>query len=161
MLGKIFVLDFQQACLFLGYCLIHFLLSDLRLAFLVHLTTSYALTGKLATVRKNGSPHVAPVWFVLDEDNNYDVILTTWNKSIKGKNIIRNPRVGISVDDQKPSYSFIIINGIAQISEEPSDLLKWATKIAERYVGKDNAESYGKRNSVKGELLIRVNQDHW
>jgi nitroimidazol reductase NimA-like FMN-containing flavoprotein (pyridoxamine 5'-phosphate oxidase superfamily) len=31
-------------------------------------------TGKLATVRKNGSPHVAPVWFVLDEDNNYNVI---------------------------------------------------------------------------------------
>jgi PPOX class probable F420-dependent enzyme len=113
-------------------------------------------TGKLATVRKNGSPHVAPVWFVLDEDNNYDIILTTWNESIKGKNVIRDPRVSISVDDQKPPYSFVIINGIVQISEAPSDLLKWATKIAERYMGKDNAESYGKRNSVKGELLIRV-----
>jgi PPOX class probable F420-dependent enzyme len=113
-------------------------------------------TGKLATVRKNGSPHVAPVWFVLYEDNNYDIILTTWNESIKGKNVIRDPRVSISVDDQKPPYSFVIINGIVQISEEPSDLLKWATKIAERYMGKDNAESYGKRNSVKGELLIRV-----
>ena len=60
------------------------------------------------------------------------------------------------MDDQKPPYSFVIVNGIAQISEELSDLLKWATKIAEIYVGKDNAESYGKRNSVKGELLIRV-----
>ncbi len=60
------------------------------------------------------------------------------------------------MDDQKPPYSFVIVNGIAQISEEPSDLLKWATKIAERYMGRDNAESYGKRNSVKGELLIRV-----
>jgi nitroimidazol reductase NimA-like FMN-containing flavoprotein (pyridoxamine 5'-phosphate oxidase superfamily) len=31
-------------------------------------------TGKLATVRANGSPHVAPVWFVLDGD---DLVFTT------------------------------------------------------------------------------------
>ena len=113
-------------------------------------------TGKLATIRKGGTPHVAPVWFVLDKKNDDDIILTTWHESIKGRNIIRDPRVSISVDDQKPPYSFVIVNGIAQISEEPSELLKWATKIAERYMGKENAESYGKRNSVKGELLIRV-----
>ncbi|HEY9387897.1 MAG TPA: PPOX class F420-dependent oxidoreductase [Nitrososphaeraceae archaeon] len=113
-------------------------------------------TSKLATVRNNVSPHVAPIWIVLDEDSNDDIILTTWNESIKGKNIIRDSRVSISVDDQKPPYSFVIVNGIAQISEEPPNLLKWATRIAGRYMGKDNAESYGKRNSVKGELLIRV-----
>lgn len=84
----------------------------------------------MATIRKDGSPHVAPVWFVLDENSNDDIILTTWHESIKGKSIIRDP--SISVDDQKPPYSFVIVNGIAQISEEPSDLLKWATKIAER-----------------------------
>lgn len=110
----------------------------------------------MATVRNNVSPHVAPIWIVLDEDSNDDIILTTWNESIKGKNIIRDSRVSISVDDQKPPYSFVIVNGIAQISEEPPNLLKWATRIAGRYMGKDNAESYGKRNSVKGELLIRV-----
>ena len=120
--------------------------------FLVHGT----FTGKLATVRKDGTPHVAPVWFVLDENSNDDIILTTSHESVKGKCIIRDPRVSISVDDQKTPYSFVIVNGIAQISEESSDLLKWATKIAERYMGRDNAESYGKRNSVKGELLIRV-----
>jgi PPOX class probable F420-dependent enzyme len=114
-------------------------------------------TGKLATTRKDVSPHVAPVWFVLDEDsNNTDIILTTWHESLKAKNIIRDPRASISVDDQTPPYSFVIINGVAEISEEPNDLLKWATKIAERYVGPDKAEAYGRRNSVKGELLIRV-----
>ena len=112
-------------------------------------------TGKLATVRKDGSPHVAPIWFVV-EDNNDDIILTTGRESLKGKDIQRDPRVSISVDDQTPPYSFVIVNGTAQISEEPSYLLKWATKIAERYMGPDNAKSYGKRNSVEGELLIRV-----
>lgn len=70
-------------------------------------------TGKLATVRKDGTPHVAPVWFVLDENSNDDIILTTSHESIKGKCIIRDPRVSISVDDQKPPYSFVIVNGIA------------------------------------------------
>jgi hypothetical protein len=84
--------------------------------------------------------------------------LTTSHESIKGKCIIRDPRVSISVDDQKPPYSFVIVNGIAQISEEPSDLLKWATKIAERYMGRDNAESYGKRRVTdKGKSY----QDYW
>ena len=34
--------------------------------------------------------------------------------------------------------------------------LKWATRIAERYMGINNAVAYGKRNSDKGELLVRI-----
>jgi nitroimidazol reductase NimA-like FMN-containing flavoprotein (pyridoxamine 5'-phosphate oxidase superfamily) len=28
------------------------------------------LTGKLATVKKDRSPHVVPIWFILDDNNN-------------------------------------------------------------------------------------------
>ena len=118
------------------------------------------LTAKLATVNKDGSPHVAPI---LDEteitDNNkcFDIIFTTGNTSTKGRNILRDPRAAISVDDQTPPFSFVIVMGlVASIHEEQSELLRWATRIAERYVGKENAEQYGKRNSSKGELLVRV-----
>jgi hypothetical protein len=34
--------------------------------------------------------------------------------------------------------------------------LKWATRIGERYMGINNADAYGKRNSDKGELLVRI-----
>jgi len=112
-------------------------------------------TGKLATVRADGGPHLAPIWFVLDDDNN-DLVFTTSHASQKAKNILRNPRVSISIDDQTPLYSFVIVEGIAETSDQPNELLSWATKIAERYMGKKNAEVYGKRNSTKGELLIRV-----
>lgn len=111
-------------------------------------------TGKLATVRKDGRPHIAPIWFVLD-DNGY-VIFTTWHKSIKAKTIRNNPQVSLCVDDQTPPFSFVIVEGIAEIINEPNDILKWATKIASRYMGQENAEKYGKRNSVKGELLVRI-----
>ncbi|MGA9841405.1 MAG: PPOX class F420-dependent oxidoreductase [Nitrososphaeraceae archaeon] len=112
-------------------------------------------TGKVATVRADGRPHIAPVWFVLDDDSK-DLVFTTGHTSLKAKNILRDPRMSISVDDQTPLYSFVIVDGIAEISEQPDELLRWATKIAERYMGRNDAEVYGKRNSGKGELLIRV-----
>lgn len=110
-------------------------------------------TGKIATVMADGRPHLAPVWFVLDE-NNKDIIFTTWHTSQKAKNILRDPRVSVSVDDQSPLYSFVILEGYAEISDQPHQLR--ATKIAERYMGSNNAEAYGKRNSTKGELLVRI-----
>jgi len=120
-----------------------------------HFLRHGTFTGKVATVRADGRPHISPVWFVLDDDTK-DIVFTTSHASLKAKNILRDNRVSISVDDQTPLYSFVIIEGIAEINAQPEELLKWATKIAERYMGRNNAEVYGKRNSGKGELLIRV-----
>ena len=38
----------------------------------------------------------------------------------------------------------------------PAELLPWTTRIAKRYVGTEQADAYGRRNAVAGELLIRV-----
>src|ERR671912_2794752 len=121
-------------------------------------------TGKLATVKKDGSSHIVPIWFVLDGDNKSggsvrgdDIIFTTHGTSLKARNIQRDNRVSICVDDQTPPFSFVTVYGIAEIKEyKQNDLFKWATKIAERYMGKRNAEAYGRRNSTEGEVLVRV-----
>ena len=110
-------------------------------------------TGKLATVRQDGRPHVAPVWFDLDGDT---VVFTTWHETVKAANLRRDPRVAICVDDQTPPYAFVIIEGRADVQEQAEDLAYWTTRIAGRYMGPDLAESYGKRNAVPGELLVRV-----
>ena len=110
-------------------------------------------TGMLATVRKDGRPHVAPVWFVLDGE---DLVFTTGAESVKGHAIRRDPRVAICVDREESLYDFVIVEGRATISEDPNELLRWATVIAARYMGADKAEAYGKRNAVPGELLVRV-----
>ena len=85
-----------------------------------------------------------------------NITFTTYYKSVKGKNPIRDPRVSFCVDDQVPPFSFVIVYGIAEIISKPSDLLKWTTKIAERHMGKNLSDKYGKRNAVVGELLIKV-----
>ncbi|MFD5317469.1 PPOX class F420-dependent oxidoreductase [Streptomyces sp. NPDC127098] len=110
-------------------------------------------TAKLATVRADGSPHVAPVWFVLDGD---DLVLTTGAGSVKGRNLARDGRVALCVDDDEPPFGFVVVHGRATLSEDQADLLTWATRIGGRYMGEDRAERFGQRNAVPGELLVRV-----
>ena len=114
---------------------------------------SGTLTGKLATVRADGRPHVAPIWFVLDGD---DILFNTADTSVKAKNLQRDNRVAISVDDQVPPYSFVIVEGSASLSAEPEELLEWATAIGSRYMGSERAEEFGRRNGGPGEWLVRV-----
>ena len=117
-------------------------------------------TGKLATVKKDGSSHVVPIWFILDDSNTDDInniVFTTNSTSVKAKNIQYNNRVSICVDDQTPPFSFVTVYATAKLHHyKQNELLKWATKIAQRYMGKDNAEAYGRRNSVEGEVLVRI-----
>ena len=42
------------------------------------------------------------------------------------------------------------------MTADDPDLLYWATRIGGRYMGAELAESYGRRNAVPGELLVRV-----
>jgi PPOX class probable F420-dependent enzyme len=126
--------------------------------FLMHGT----YTVKLATVKNDGSPHVVPIWFVLDDGSKSkgkidDIVLTTYDSSLKARNIRCDNRVCICIDDQIPQYSFVTIQGTARISHlKQNELLNWAIKIAGRYMGKNNAEAYGKRNSTEGAVLVRI-----
>ncbi|MCB8940861.1 MAG: PPOX class F420-dependent oxidoreductase [Ardenticatenaceae bacterium] len=111
-------------------------------------------TGKLATVRADGRPHVAPIWFVLDGD---DLIFNTWHESVKGKNLVRDGRIALTVDEESAPYAFVLVEGTVEIIEDdPAECLKWATRIGGRYMGADQAEAFGKRNSVPGEYLVRI-----
>jgi PPOX class probable F420-dependent enzyme len=110
-------------------------------------------TGKVATTRRDGRPHVAPVWFVLDGD---DLVFNTSATSLKGKSLVRDGRVALTVDDERFPYAFVLVEGTATLSEDLDQLRFWATRIAERYVPTDQAEAYGRRNGVPGELLVRL-----
>jgi PPOX class probable F420-dependent enzyme len=110
-------------------------------------------TAKLATVRKDGRPHVVPIWFDLDGDT---LVFTTDQTSIKAANIRRDPRVCLCVDDETPPFAFIMIEGTAIMTADRDTLLHWATRIGGRYMGAELAEAYGKRNAVEGELFVRI-----
>lgn len=112
-----------------------------------------ARTAKLAVVRADGSPHVAPVWVDLDGD---DVVFMTSAETIKGKAILRDGRVSLCLDDERPPFAFLTIAGTATTSTDPDELLRWGTRIGGRYMGEDQAEAFGRRNAVPPEMVVRV-----
>lgn len=110
-------------------------------------------TAKLAVPRRDGGPHVVPIWFVLDGD---DVVFNTGKTTVKGHSLRRDGRVALCVDDERPPFAYVTIEGRASVSEDPEELLRFATLIGRRYMGADRAEEFGRRNGVRGELLVRV-----
>jgi PPOX class probable F420-dependent enzyme len=111
-------------------------------------------TAKLATVRADGRPHVAPVWFVLDDDDTF--VFTTGEDTVKGKALRRDGRVALVVDDETPPFAYVLVEGTVDIGEDLDEMMRYATRIGGRYMGAEVAEQFGRRNAVPGELLVRV-----
>jgi PPOX class probable F420-dependent enzyme len=109
-------------------------------------------TAKLATVRRDGSPHVVPVWVVVD---GRELVFTVGEASVKAKMMRREPRVSMCFDDETPPFTFVSLDGTVTITEDLDELLVWATRIGSRYMGADRADAFGRRNAVPGELLVR------
>ncbi|MCA2242467.1 MULTISPECIES: PPOX class F420-dependent oxidoreductase [Mycobacterium] len=110
-------------------------------------------TGMLGYVAADGRPLVTPVWFVVDEGQ---LAFNTGRDTSKGRAIARDSRVVICVDDPHPPYSFVQVQGLATVSEDPADVLDIATRTGARYMGAERAEEFGRRNAVPGELVVRV-----
>jgi PPOX class probable F420-dependent enzyme len=112
-------------------------------------------TGKLAVVRKNGTPHVTPVWFLVDDND--DLVFTTFANTVKGRSLLRTRTFSLCVDDQTPPFSYVMLEcRIRSIDDQDPATREWATRLGGRYMGADRAEAYGERNSVPDEYLVRA-----
>jgi len=110
-------------------------------------------TGKLGWTAADGRPLVAPVWFVVEDGM---VLFNTGKETAKGRAIRRDPRLVLCVDFEAPPYGFVQVQGTATVSEDPDELIYSATAIGARYMGADRAEEFGRRNGIRGELLVRL-----
>ena len=110
-------------------------------------------TGKLAFAGQDGRPLVAPIWFIVEGG---DLVFNTGKDTAKGRALARDPRAALCVDLEEPPYGFVQVQAEAELSEDPGELVRTATAIAARYVGKERAEEFGKRNGVPGELVVRL-----
>lgn len=110
-------------------------------------------TGKLAYTGADGRPLVVPIWFIVEGGA---LVFNTGKDTAKGKSLARDPRTTLCVDLEEPPYGFVQVQGTAELSEDPEELVRSATAIAARYVGPERAEDVGKRNGVPGELVVRL-----
>ena len=110
-------------------------------------------TGKLATVRADGRPHVVPIWFVLDGD---DLVFTTGHASVKAGNMRRDARVALCVDEDVPPYGYVTVEGTVTLLDDPKAGRHWATVIGSRDMGADRGDEFGRRYGVPGEHVARL-----
>jgi PPOX class probable F420-dependent enzyme len=108
----------------------------------------------LATARRDGGPHAAPVWYDIDDDGT--LLFTTGATTVKGRAVRRAGRVALCVQDDQPPFSFVAVEGRATWTDDVDEVRAWATRIGGRYMGADRADEFGARNGVPGELLVRV-----
>jgi PPOX class probable F420-dependent enzyme len=110
-------------------------------------------TGKLSYTAADGRPLVAPVWFIVEDGC---VVFNTGKESAKGRALARDPRTALCTDLQEPPFGFVQVQGEAELSEDPAELLRTATAIAARYMGAERAAAFGQRNSGPGALVVKL-----
>ncbi|MXW94704.1 MAG: PPOX class F420-dependent oxidoreductase [Acidimicrobiaceae bacterium] len=110
-------------------------------------------TGKVAWVASDGRPHVAPIWFIVEDG---EILFNTGAGAGKARAMQRDPRISLLVDLEEPPYAFVKVDGTVEITEDPGEVLRVATLCGGRYMGADQAAAFGARNSAPGECLVRL-----
>ena len=106
-------------------------------------------TAKLATVRADGWPDVVPVWFGLDGEV---IVFTCQSRSVKARNLARDPRAALSVDDETFPHAFVTVRGTVELATRPPGHADWAARIAGRYTD----PAAGARVAEIDDLLVRL-----
>ena len=115
-----------------------------------HVQKPYIAT--LATVGPGGAPHLAPVWFRY-EDGAFLVL--TDHGSQKHRNIERDPRVALCIDDrERPPYHTVIVHGLAGV-EAPRGP-EWRLALAVHYLGEERGRRYVETTPPGDAVLIRI-----
>jgi PPOX class probable F420-dependent enzyme len=103
----------------------------------------------LATVKKDGSPQVTPTW--IDRDND-TILINTAKGRVKQENVSRDPRVSISLVDDRNPYSMVTITGkvIEQTTEGADEHID---KLARRYL---NADRYPNHSADVKRVILKI-----
>ena len=111
---------------------------------------------RLATVDDDGFPRVVPIWFIRQGD---DIVFTPRGPSAFLANIRRDPRVGLSIDEDPLPYRKVTVRGTARIVHELGDDDEWRDlyrSIAKRYVPDEAADAYVDATIDQPRALIAV-----
>jgi PPOX class probable F420-dependent enzyme len=87
----------------------------------------------LATLRKDGSPQVDPVWIGRDGDR---VLIGTGEGTAKCKNTRRDPRVSLSIVDFENPYEEAMLRGRV-VEHRPDGDFRIMDAISRKYIGKE------------------------
>jgi PPOX class probable F420-dependent enzyme len=107
----------------------------------------------LATVMKDGSPHVTPVWFDYDGEC---VRINSARGRVKDRNMRNHPQVALSIMDPKNPYRYLEIRGhVTEITEDGAD--EHIDRLAKKYL---NVDTFPNRSANEVRVLYRITPEH-
>lgn len=107
----------------------------------------------IATMMKNGSPQVTPVW--VDYDGTY-VLVNTARGRQKYLNIQRDPRVALSIQDPDDPFRKLLIRGkVVEMTEQGAD--EHIDRLALRYTG---VPHYQRRLPGMVRIILKIKPEH-
>ena len=89
----------------------------------------------LTTLRRDGSPHVTPVWFMLDDDTFW---IASSTANVKVRNVLRDPRVALAVDGTGARPH--VAQGRAHVHLDVAAFPSLLARFAAKYDGWDAAD---------------------
>lgn len=99
-----------------------------------------SMLGVVGTLDEDGGPHLVPVWYRHDGERIYIWTLATrrWVK-----NVVRDPRVAFSVQEDGPPYAAVSLRGRATIATGDDEAItQEIRRITRRYVAEPAVEAY-------------------
>ena len=107
----------------------------------------------IATVMPDGSPQVSPVWVKLEGEY---VIVNSARGRQKDRNMRRNAKVALSIQDPESPYRYILIRGrVAEVAEDGADAVIDA--LAQKYLGVDK---YPHRRPGEVRVTYKIEPEH-
>ena len=103
----------------------------------------------IATIMKDGSPQVSPVWADLEDEH---IMVNTAEGRIKHKNVLRDPRVALSIVDSNNPLDMTSIKGTVVEIIPDYDYIH-ANKLTKKYLGK---ETYPFRRENEKRIIFKI-----
>ena len=97
---------------------------------------------RIATLDPDGMPRVLPLWFILDNNR---ICFTPRSPAIIWKNLLRDPRLAISIDEDPLPYRKVTVQGVVEVLHQPGNDDAWRSlyrSIAKRYTAPEAADAY-------------------
>jgi len=114
---------------------------------------------RIATVDDDGMPRVLPLWFIVDDGR---LCFTPRQPAVIWRNLLRDPRVGITIDEEAAPYRKVVLQGVVEIVHPPGEDDRWQPlyrAIAKRYVAEAAADAYVDTTSDQPRALCAVRLD--
>jgi PPOX class probable F420-dependent enzyme len=114
---------------------------------------------RIGTIDADGFPRVLPLWFIREGSR---LLFTPRSPAVIWKNLQRDPKIGLSIDESAQPYRKVTVRGLVEIVHRPGEDDEWRDRyraIAKRYTADWFADDYVDGTDDQPRALCAIDLD--